>query len=71
MRILRNDSVPGKAIQQIENILREHNIVILDVEYVEIHGEIYSLKDISGGSSSTQLPRMFEEERFVRREEVS
>ena len=65
MKVLRQDSVPGRAILHLEEVLRENNICILNVGHLEIHGKRYRIIDISGGSTSAQLPRCFEEERFM------
>ena len=72
MKILKEDSPPMIALNKAEEILREAGIQ-LDVQSNIIFmtlkdGASFRLRDIEGSEYSTNFPRNFESERFVKDE---
>ena len=66
-KILKENSPPMQAINAVEKILTDAGIV-LNVQsntiFMTVNGKQFRLKDLEG-SSSTQLPRFTDSERFV------
>ena len=67
MQILKEDSVDGKLMQQLDDWLEQHNIQINTMSEITItiNDHEYRLIDVENNDAVVTLPRFFDTERLV------
>lgn len=68
MKALKEDSPSAQKLQEVEDLMRKHDIsidVVGHIMFISIGKNEYRLKDLDNNSYSTAFPRTIESERLI------